>query len=98
MKKFYLLAALLCGSFSLIHAQGLYEKHQRTLTLPEGYVCYRASEALKIDGKLKENSWNLAQPTASFVDISGEGFAKPIYDTRAKMVWDDEYLYVSAVL
>ncbi len=99
MKKLYVLAALLCGSFALpSQAQGLFEKHQRTLTLPGGYVCYRTAESIKIDGKLKENSWNLAQPTASFVDISGEGFAKPIYDTRAKMLWDDNYLYVSAVL
>ena len=99
MKKLYLLAALLCSSFVLpSQAQGLFEKHQRTLTLPDGYVCYRTAETIKIDGKLKENSWNLAQPTSSFVDISGEGFAKPIYDTRAKMLWDDDYLYVSAVL
>lgn len=27
--------------------QGLYEKYERMLTLPEGYVCYR------VDGKLK---------------------------------------------
>ena len=99
MKKLYLMAALLCSSFALSsQAQGLFEKHQRVLTLPEGYVCYRTTETMKIDGKLKENAWNLAQPTKSFVDISGEGFAKPIYDTKAKMLWDDNYLYVSAVL
>ena len=39
-----------------------------------------------------------AQSTSSFVDISGEGFAKPCYDTSAKMLWDDNYLYVGAVL
>ena len=99
MKKLYLLATILCSSFALTsQAQGLFEKHQRTLTLPAGYVCYRTSEPLKIDGKLKEKAWGLAQPTESFVDISGEGFPKPIYDTRAKMLWDDDYLYVSAVL
>ena len=99
MKKILLFASLLCGSmFASVQARGLFEKHQRMLTLPEGYVCYRTADKLKIDGKLKENSWNLAKPTASFVDISGEGFAKPVYDTRAKMLWDDKYFYVSAVL
>ena len=99
MKKLYLLAALLCSSFALSsQAQSLFEKHQRMLTLPEGYVCYRTAETMKIDGKLKEDAWKKAQPTASFADISGEGFAKPIYDTKAKMLWDDDYLYISAVL
>ena len=99
MKKIFLLTTLLCSCLSMsVYGQGLFEKHQRTLTLPQSYVCYRTADKIKIDGKLKENSWNLAQPTASFVDISGEGFAKPIYDTRAKMLWDDEFFYVSAVL
>ena len=42
--------------------------------------------------------WQKAQPTSSFVDISGEGLAKPCYDTSAKMLWDDKYLYVAATL
>ncbi len=99
MKKFFLLASLVCG-FGMVaaNAQSLFQKHERVLTLPQGYVCYRTAVPIKIDGKLKEKSWDMALPTASFVDISGEGFAKPIYDTRAKMLWDDDYLYVSAVL
>lgn len=80
------------------YAHGLLEKHQRTLTDPRSYVCYRAQEPIKIDGKLDEKSWQLAKPTAEFVDISGEGYAKPKYSTTAKMLWDDEYLYIGAVL
>ena len=76
----------------------LFKKYERILTLPESYVCYRTADKLKIDGKLEENSWKQAAPTAPFVDISGEGFAKPIYDTHAKMLWDDDYFYVGAVL
>jgi hypothetical protein len=78
--------------------QGLYEKYERMLTLPEGYVCYRVDGKIKVDGKLNEADWQKAQSTSSFVDISGEGFAKPCYDTSAKMLWDDNYLYVGAVL
>ena len=77
--------------------QGLYEKYERMLTLPEGYVCYRVDGKIKVDGKLNEADWQKAQSTSSFVDISGEGFAKPCYDTSAKMLWDDNYLYVGAV-
>ena len=78
--------------------QGLYEKYERMLTLPEGYVCYRVDGKIKVDGKLNEADWQKAQSTSSFVDISGEGFAKPCYDTSAKMLWDDKYLYVAATL
>lgn len=84
--------------FSSAEAQNLFSKHERTLTLPDGYVCYRTAGKIKIDGKLKEESWQNAGKTTSFVDISGEGFAKPVYDTYAKMLWDDDYLYVGAVL
>ena len=76
----------------------LFAKYARTLTLPDGYVCYRVDQKLKIDGMLNESSWKKAAPTSPFVDISGEGFAKPLYETTAKMLWDDEYLYVAATL
>lgn len=98
MKKILFSLVLLSLQFCVMEAQGLLGKHERTLTLPAGYVCYRVAEEIKIDGKLKEESWQKAESTSSFVDISGEGFPEPVYDTYAKMLWDDEYLYVGAVL
>ena len=94
---------LVCSLFALamggqMLAQNLYTKYERTLTPPEGYVCYRTNGKIKVDGKLNETDWQKAQSTSSFVDISGEGFAKPCYDTSAKMLWDDDYLYVGATL
>ena len=79
-------------------AQSPFAKHERVLTTPEGYVCYRAAGPLEIDGRLDEESWRLAEPTASFVDISGRDFPKPLHDTRVKMLWDDDYLYIGARL
>lgn len=78
--------------------KGLTERHERTLTAPRFYVCQRAAEPIKIDGKLTEKSWELAERTQPFVDISGEDFPTPKYETYAKMLWDDDYLYVGAVL
>lgn len=98
MKKQTLLAAMALLVSLSGAAQNLLAKYERTLTLPLGYVCYRTAETLKIDGKLKEASWQHAESTAPFVDISGKGFAKPIYNTQAKMLWDDTYLYVAATL
>ena len=85
--------------FSLpVGAQSIFQKYERFLTEPRSYVCYRTDGKLKIDGKLDEVSWQKAKPTAPFVDISGEGFPTPKYETTAKMLWDDEYLYIGAML
>lgn len=52
MKKSIMRKQLIGSLFAFAMAgqlwgQGLYEKYERMLTLPEGYVCYR------VDGKLK---------------------------------------------
>lgn len=97
MKKLFY--TLMAGLVALpMTAQGLFEQYERVLTTPRSYVCYRADGKIKVDGKLNEASWQKAAYTESFVDISGAGFATPKYDTRAQMVWDDDYLYVSAIL
>ena len=36
--------------------------------------------------------------TADFVDIQGGAKPKPRFRTRAKMLWDDDYLYIAAEL
>ena len=110
MKKFVYICSALCGLMSLSACggaekqggnegtQAILEKYERYLTDPRTYVCYRTEGDLKIDGKLDEASWQKALPTEAFEDISGEGFAEPKYETTAKMLWDDNYLYVGAVL
>ncbi len=65
---------------------GVLKKYAQRLSTPLHYVCYRTKENIKIDGKLNEKSWSKAAQTESFVDISGEGFPKPIYDTKARMM------------
>ena len=56
------------------------------------YTAYRISSAPKIDGHLDEEIWLTVSKSARFRDlISG---AETIHDTRAAVVWDDEYLYV----
>ena len=41
--------------------QGLYEKYERMLTLPEGYVCYRVDGKLS-RWKLNEADWQRRSP------------------------------------
>jgi hypothetical protein len=68
------------------------------LKLPKGYVCYRASTPLTIDGKLDEIAWQKAPWTEDFVDIEGDPKPAPRFRTRAKMLWDDDFFYVGAEL
>ena len=97
-KLFIAAIAALMYAFPSMAGDGLLQKYKQRLSTPRYYVCYRTNEKIKIDGKLNERSWQKAAETESFVDISGEGFPKPIYDTKARLMWDDNYLYVSAVL
>lgn len=65
---------------------------------PPSYAVYRAVDALEIDGKLDEDGWQAAPWTDPFVDIEGSDSSAPRYETRAKMLWDDNYLYIAAEL
>jgi ketosteroid isomerase-like protein len=65
---------------------------------PRGYVCYRASEAPKIDGRLDDPAWQAVPWTEDFRDIEGDRRPKPRFRTRAKMLWDDKYFYIGAEL
>lgn len=65
---------------------------------PKGYVCYRASSPIKIDGALSDAAWEAAPWTEAFVDIEGDKQPKPRFRTRVKMLWDDEALYIAAEL
>lgn len=40
--------------------------------------------------------WQLAEWTDPFVDIEGDVNPKPYFNTRVKMLWDEEYLYFYA--
>ena len=65
---------------------------------PLNYLAYRTAGSIDIDGKLDEPSWQRAAWTAAFVDIEGARKPLPQFKTRAKMLWDDEFLYLAADL
>ncbi|OQS06206.1 hypothetical protein THRCLA_01747 [Thraustotheca clavata] len=74
-----------------------------TLNVPM-YPCVRriirhGNGRMELDGILEKETWENAPWTDAFVDI--EGVARkpnPLLTTRVKMMWDDDYLYVGAVL
>ncbi|MEI2726498.1 MAG: carbohydrate-binding family 9-like protein [Verrucomicrobiota bacterium] len=57
------------------------------------YTAQRVAGPIHVDGRLDEPSWQAATTSPRFVDILT---AQPvIHDTRAAVLWDDLYLYVS---
>lgn len=64
--------------------------------VPRHYLCQRARTPLAIDGRLDDAAWQDAPWTDTFVDIEGDAKPRPKYKTRAKLLWDDQYLYVAA--
>ena len=65
---------------------------------PRQYFCHRAENSITIDGNLTKPAWDAASWTDDFVDIEGDKKPAPQFRTRAKMLWDDDYLYVAAEL
>ena len=57
------------------------------------YTAFRAAGPLAIDGRLDEPSWRLAPRSPRFVDLIRG--TPTIHDTRAAVLWDDEYLYAA---
>lgn len=55
------------------------------------YTAYRATGPLQIDGRLTEEDWRAAPVSDPFIDIvTGE---PAWFDTRVRLLWDDEHLY-----
>jgi hypothetical protein len=56
------------------------------------YTAYRVNTPPQIDGRLDEACWQRAPRSPRFADlITGQ---PAIHETRAAVLWDDDYLYV----
>lgn len=68
----------------------------RTVSLPKRYAAPRTRGPIPIDGTLTHPEWERAPWTDDFVDIEGDLKPAPRFRTRAKIMWDDSYLYIAA--
>jgi hypothetical protein len=53
-----------------------------------------STDKIVIDGKLDEQAWLDVTWSEPFMDIQGLSFPTPRFETRMKIRWDDEWLYV----
>ncbi len=97
MKKL-LLSLLALTAFATVCAQPLFERYEAQLTAPRVYDCFRTNDKMKIDGRLSEQAWQRAVETEAFVDIRGKAYPEPVKRTTARLLFDDHYLYIGAVL
>lgn len=61
------------------------------------YIVARAAGPITVDGRI-DAEWDAAPWSESFIDIEGTARPRPPHDTRMRMLWDDEFLYVAARL
>lgn len=73
-------------------ASGIYAQEFKFIE-PEQYVCNKIDRPLKIDGRIDDEVWMLASWTNIFVDIEGDERLIPYLDTKAKMLYDNDYFY-----
>jgi hypothetical protein len=65
---------------------------------PLRYDCRRTTGPIVVDGRLDEPTWDDAPWTEPFGHITGDLERQPRYETRVRMLWDDDRLYVGAVM
>jgi len=63
---------------------------------PRLYACGKVAGPIVLDGKLDDAAWDGLPWTSEFVDIERSNDTAPRYRTRAKLAWDDQYLYICA--
>jgi hypothetical protein len=91
-------AALFFSCTPVAHAQDIFAGFEHLFTAPRQYIAYQISGAMRIDGKLKEASWNEVEWSDCFTDIEGDKQAAPKLQTRFKLLWDTQYVYIAAEL
>lgn len=55
------------------------------------YDCYKTDEKINVDGRLLESCWQKTKEIKLKDMIDG---SEPFFQTTAKMLWDDNYLYI----
>lgn len=83
---------------SLVYSQLVSSGKEALFTKPRQYTATFTSTAPVIDGKIDDPVWQTAPWTERFIDIEGDSKPLPTWNTRAKMTWTGEGLYIAAEL
>lgn len=80
------------------NAQPSFSGLEHLFTTPKNYVVPYSAQVPIIDGDLADNTWQQSPWSDLFTDIEGAKKAKPTFQTRVKMLWNDSCLFIAAEL
>ena len=84
--------------FLLISGFAVAQPTSLELPLPKTYIAPISTHPIVVDGIADEVDWSNAPWTDFFQDIEGDIRPDPYFDTRVKMLWDDQFIYFYAEL
>tara|TARA_B100000214_G_scaffold374502_1_gene357476 strand:+ start:2120 stop:3202 length:1083 start_codon:yes stop_codon:yes gene_type:complete len=96
-----IIAIIFFSTHQIGYAQGFWGKEfpeQKIEYSPRTYVCHKLEKPILLDGKLNDEGWEEVKWSKSFVDIEGNLKPEPFYDTKVKMIWDENYFYFGAIM
>jgi len=79
-----------------LHAQDELKGFASLFTIPKQYTVTATTIAPSIDGNITDKVWANVPWTENFTDIEGTKQPAPYFNTRVKMLWDKDYLYIAA--
>ncbi|MEJ7694922.1 carbohydrate-binding family 9-like protein [Daejeonella sp.] len=97
-RKYSFLLILILINESFVYSQSVFSGKEALFTTPRQYVAKFTNAAPLIDGKIDDPAWQNAVWTEDFKDIEGDSKPIPTWNTRAKMTWTAEGLYIAAEL
>lgn len=80
------------------YSQAIFAGKEALFITPRQYVAPFTAVAPQVDGNIDEAVWKSAPWTEYFKDIEGDIKPAPTWNTRAKMTWTAEGLYIAAEL
>jgi len=102
MKKIALFSLLMwIGLSETVYSQTLPAVKEPIIGFnPPHYVCRRTHIPYpgEPDGRLDKAFWQQAETITDFHDIEGDALPRPLKQTKVKLLWDDNYLYIGALL
>lgn len=97
-RKLYFLLITILISQSFAYSQSVFSGKEALFMPPRQYVATYTSTPPLVDGKIEDTVWKNVPWTEYFKDIEGDSKPAPTWNTRAKMTWTSEGLYIAAEL
>ena len=85
-------------SIFLLYSLGLYSQQENPNPVLRSLEAYKTLNAIKIDGVLDEADWSKAQLANGFTQRSPDPGAPATYDTEVKVIYDNEAIYLGALI